>query len=118
MRINHSLYNIHYSLVAIVLAMLSSCSKEEISTYDTSHTSLNIWVGNVAGAVFETTTYNYSYAYEEGAVTFYAQISGMPADHDRTFHLQPFGGDSALMVNTIRSPQETQAEIAKIVGGE
>ena len=89
--------------VGLLLLILISCSKEEVSTYDTSHTSLNIWVGNAAGAVFETTTYNYSYAYEEGAVTFYAQISGMPADHDRTFHLQPFGGDSALMVNTVRT---------------
>lgn len=92
-----------FTLSLFTLVSLSSCSKEEVSTYDTSHTSLNIWVGNAAGAVFETTTYNYSYAYEEGAVIFYAQISGMPADHDRTFHLQPFGGDSALMVNTIRT---------------
>ena len=84
-------------------SLFSSCSHEEITTYDPTRTSLDIWVGNVAGAVFESTTYNYSYAYEEGAVTFYAQISGLPADHDRTFRLEPFGGDSALMVNTIRT---------------
>ena len=64
---------------------------------------LNYLGGTQAGAVYEIATYNYSYAYEEGSVTFYAQISGLPADHDRTFRLEPFGGDSALMVNTIRT---------------
>lgn len=86
-----------------LLLILMSCSHEEVMTYDPARTSLDIWVGNAGGAVFESTTYNYSYAYEEGAVTFYAQISGVPADHDRTFRLQPFGGDSAIMANTIRT---------------
>ncbi len=102
MRINHSLY-IRYSFIAFMAAMLASCTHEEISTYDPDRTGLDIWVGNAAGAVFESTTYNYSYAYEEGAVTFYAQISGVPADHDRTFHLEPFGGDYDLMANTVRT---------------
>ena len=102
MRIYHSLY-IRYSFIAIMAAMLASCTHEEISTYDPDRTGLDIWVGNAAGAVFESTTYNYSYAYEEGAVTFYAQISGVPADHDRTFHLEPFGGDYDLMANTVRT---------------
>ena len=83
--------------------LMAGCSKVEVPTYDTSYTALNIWVGTSAGAVYESTTYNYSYAYEEGAVTFYAQISGMPVDHDRTFHLEPFGGDSALIASTIRT---------------
>ena len=87
----------------LLLLLLASCSHEEVSTYDTSMTGLDIWVGNAAGVVYESTTYNYSYAYEEGAVTFYAQISGMPADHDRTFRIEPFGGDAALMANTIRT---------------
>ena len=90
-------------VLLLSLLIFSGCSKEEVSTYDTGYTALNIWVGNASGVVFETTTYNYSYAYEEGSVTFYAQLSGMPADHDRTFRLEPFGGDSALMVNTIRT---------------
>ena len=86
--------------MTMVIAM--GCSKEEVETYDTQRTGLDIWVGTPV-AVYESTTYNYSYAYEEGSVTFYAQISGMPADHDRIFRLQPFGGDSALMANTIRT---------------
>ena len=95
----------HITLIALTLPLwgLVSCSKEEVSTYDTSQCSLNIWVGNEAGAVFETTTYNYSYAYEEGDVTFYAQISGMPADHDRTFRLEAYGDSYDAMANTIRT---------------
>ena len=91
-----------WSLLLLTL-LTAACSKEEVSTYDISRTALNIWVGTEAGAVYESVTYNYSYAYEEGSVTFYAQLSGMPADHDRTFRLEPFGGDSAIMANTIRT---------------
>ena len=96
---------LHRILIALALPLwgLGGCSKEEVSSFDTSLCSLNIWVGTSAGAVYESTTYNYSYAYEEGSVTFYAQISGMPADHDRTFHLEPYGGDSARMISTIRT---------------
>jgi hypothetical protein len=90
-------------VLLLSLLVFSGCSKEEVSTYDTGYTALNIWVGNASGAVFETTTYNYSYAYEEGSVTFYAQLSGMPADHDRTFRLEAFGGDSAKIINTVRT---------------
>lgn len=81
---------------------LVGCEKEDVSTFDTQYTALNIWVGTQAGAVYESAVHNYSYVYEEGDVTFYAQLSGMPADHDRTFHLEAFGGDSALMINTVR----------------
>ena len=91
------------SVLFLLFLLFAACTHDEVPTYDTSQTSLNIWVGTSAGAVYESTTYNYSYAYEEGAVTFYAQISGMPADHDRTFRLEPFGGDSALMANSIRT---------------
>lgn len=90
-------------LLIVMAAWICACTKEEVNTYDTSRTALNIWVGTEAGAVYESVTYNYSYAYEEGSITFYAQLSGMPADHDRTFRLKPFGGDSALMANTIRT---------------
>jgi len=92
----------YISLLSAFILLLASCSKEEVPTFDTSYTALNIWVGTAEGAVYESTTYNYSYALEEGSITFYAQISGMPADYDRTFRLEPFGGDSALMANTIR----------------
>ena len=93
--------NIFNAMAALLL--LASCSQEEVSLYDTSQTALNIWVGNQAGAVYDHATYNYSYAYEEGSVTFYAQLSGMPSDVDRTFRLEPFGGDSALMAVTVRT---------------
>lgn len=104
-------------LIALVAALtLCGCAKEEVPTYDTSRTSLDVWVGNELGAVYESATYNYSYAYEEGGVTFYAQISGMPADHDRTFRLEPFGGDSLLVANTIRT--EEYVIPAGKIGGE
>lgn len=90
------------SIFAAVLLLAASCSKEEVSSFDTSYCGLNIWVGTQV-AVYETTTYNYSYAYEEGSVTFYAQISGMPADHDRTFRLEAFGNDYDKAASTIRT---------------
>jgi len=105
-----------YRYIMFVGILLAGCTKEEVPTYDTSHTSLDIWVGTEYGAVYESTTYNYSYAYEEGGVTFYAQISGMPSAQDRTFHLEPFGGDSALIVNTIRT--EDYVIPAGEIGGE
>lgn len=89
-------------LFACMCFALVGCEKEEVSTFNTQYTALNIWVGTQAGAVYESAVHNYSYVYEEGDVTFYAQLSGMPADHDRTFHLEAFGGDSALMINTVR----------------
>jgi len=102
-------------LFAWLLIFLAGCKKEEVSTFDTSYTALNIWVGTSVGAVYESATYNYSYAYEEGAVTFYAQISGLPASYDRTFRLEAFGGDSALMANTVRT--EDYVIPAGAVGG-
>ena len=89
-------------LFTAMSAMQTSCSHEDVDTFDTSYTALNIWVGNPA-AVYESATYNYSYAYEEGTVTFYAQISGMPVDYDRTFTLEVFGEDSATVAPTVRT---------------
>lgn len=91
-------------LASTLLVLAASCTKEEVSTYDPSLTALNIWVGNENSA-YESVTYNFSYAYEEGAIPFFAQISGMPTDHDRTFRLEPYGGDSALIANTIRTEE-------------
>ena len=84
------------------LLLLTSCSHVDVPTYDTTETRLNIWVGTTAGVVYESTTYNYSYAYEEGSVTFYAQITGMPVDYDRTFHLEAFGDDASVVAPTVR----------------
>lgn len=95
-----------YMAAALLMSgsLLTSCSHEEVDTFDTSYTALNIWVGNPS-AVFESATYNYSYAYEEGSVTFYAQISGVPVDYDRTFTLEIFGEDSAQVVPTVRTEE-------------
>lgn len=96
----------HSIIILAALSLLAvGCSKEEVSTYDTSLCCLNLWVGTQAGAVYESTTYNYSYAYEEGDVTFYAQISGMPSKHDRTFRLEAYGDDLERMGNTIRTEE-------------
>lgn len=91
-------------IIALVLALpFVSCSEDDVPTFDTSYSALNIWVGTEGGAIYKSTAYNYSYAYEEGSVTFYAQISGMPADHDRTFRLEIFGADADLVANTVRT---------------
>ena len=92
-----------FSIFAFILLAITGCSQEEIDSYDTSLTALNIWVGTEAGAVYESVDYNYSYAYEEGSITFYAQLVGVPVDYDRTFRLEAFSGDSAQVVPTIRT---------------
>lgn len=95
--------HLNISLLVATILLTVGCSKEEVSTFDTSLCSLNIWVGTQAGAVYESATHNYSYAYEEGNVTFYAQISGMPVDHDRIFHLEAYGDDLEKASSTIRT---------------
>lgn len=89
-----------FSLICLSLAV-TSCQKEEVFTYDVSRTGLSIWVGTSAGAVYEDVSYNYSYAYEKGSVTFYARINGLPADYDRTFRLEAYGDDLELVAPTI-----------------
>ena len=84
-------------------ALMSSCSHDNVPTYDTTQTGLDIWVGNQAGVVYESTSYNYSYAFEEGSITFYAQISGSPTDFARTFHLELFGEDADVARSTVRT---------------
>ena len=46
--------------LALLLPLLASCSKEEVSVYDTDTTALNIWVGTASIAA-DSTIYNYSY---------------------------------------------------------
>ena len=102
MRSNYTLYIIHYTLSIVIAMTKIGCTQKDVPTYDTAETRLNIWVGTAAGIVYESTTYNYSYAFEEGSVTFYAQITGMPVDHDRTFHLEVFGDDADQVAPTVR----------------
>lgn len=96
---------IRYSLCALCLMAAISCQKEEVQKYDPTLTGLNIWVGTSAGSVYEETVYNYSYAYGEGSVTFYARVYGVPADHDRTFTLEPFGDSIEQVLPTIRTEE-------------
>lgn len=104
---------LYYLLAALFI--LTSCEKEELDSFDTSYAALNIWVGTQAGAVHDNAIYNYSYAYEEGSITFYAQVSGVVTSYDRTFHLEIFGKDSALVVPTVRT--ETYVIPAGSIGG-
>ena len=96
---------IQYSLCMLCLMTATACQKEEIMKFDPTMAGLNIWVGTEQGAVYEETTYNYSYAIEEGSVSFYARVYGMPADHDRTFTLEPFGEDINAIIPTIRTEE-------------
>lgn len=82
-----------YPLLLFVLSVLglSSCEDNETPVYDVSRTALNLWFGSEIYPV-DSLTYNYSYAMEESSVTFYARVSGLPADHDRTFTLEMVDG--------------------------
>lgn len=104
MNTNKDMKNVHRLLVSLGIALLfSACAHEEVATYDTRDTRLNIWVGTAAGVAYESVTYNYSYAYEEGSITFYARITGMPVDHDRMFRLEVFGDDAERVAPTVRT---------------
>lgn len=91
-----------YAACMLVLMTAGACQQEELFKYDSSRAGLNIWVGTSSGSVYEETTYNYSYALEEGSITFYARIYGVPANYDRTFTLEPFGENIEHIIPTIR----------------
>lgn len=96
-------YNTFVWLCALCAMLVVACQKEEVQTYDVSRTGLNIWVGTSVGTVYDAVTYNYSYAYEEGSITFYARINGLPASYDRTFTLEAYGDCYDQVAPTIRS---------------
>lgn len=95
--IQRSTESLHLRILLLLVPcclFLSSCSKEEVSFYDTENTSLNIWLGT-AGIAVDSVIYNYSYSVDMGFLTFHARVAGMPVDRDRTFELEPFDGDIA-----------------------
>lgn len=96
---------LYVCICTLCLMSVVACQQEEVLKYDVLRTGLNIWVGTSTGAVYEETTYNYSYAYEEGSVTFYARIYGMPVDYDRTFTLEPYGDSLEQVLPTIRTEE-------------
>lgn len=84
--------NIHLLCLALLALLgLGSCDKNETPLYDTEYSALNIWCGSAQTPV-DSVTYNYSYSMGEDSVMFYARVSGMPADYDRTFTLEVVGG--------------------------
>ena len=116
MRSKYTLFIIHYTFTIIAVAMMSiSCAHEDVPTYDTSQTGLDIWVGTSGGAVYESVSYNYSYSYDDGTLTFYAQINGLPVDYDRTFRLEPLGDYADIVRATMR--QEDYVVRANSIGG-
>lgn len=84
-----------YLLYLTFLAMLGlgSCDENETPVYDAQRMALNIWFGTDEEHPVDSITYNYSYAMEEGSETFYARVSGLPTDYDRTFTLEAVDGD-------------------------
>lgn len=97
-------FNIGFWLCTLCIVVMTACQKEDVLTYDVTRTGLNIWVGTSA-AVYDSVSYNYSYAYEEGEVTFYAQVYGMPVAYDRTFTLEAYGDLYDLVAPTIRKEE-------------
>ncbi len=81
-------------MILAAIVGVSACSENETPTYDPDRASLNIWFGR-STSVLDSTTYNYSYSLEEGSLTFYARVAGVPVDHDRTFTLEVSGDDLA-----------------------
>ena len=68
-------HTIKFTLCLLGLMATAACQKIEVPTYDVSRTGLNIWVGTSAGSIYDQVAYNFSYAYEEGSVTFYATLN-------------------------------------------
>lgn len=96
---------IQYIMCVLCLTATIACQKEEVMKFDSSMSGLNIWVGTSTGSIYEETTYNYSYAIEEGSITFYTRVYGVPTEYDRTFRLEPFGEDISQIIPTIRTEE-------------
>lgn len=85
--------------IAIMLALAaiccSSCKKNELFFYDEEYSALNIWFGT-ENVISDSLTYNFAYTVaERDSIMFRVRLTGMPADHDRTFHLKATEGDIA-----------------------
>ncbi len=112
--------NMKYMVLAFLgMVGFASCEKNEMSLYDTSHTAMNIWFGNSASVV-DSITHNYSNYMGERAITFYAQITGLPTDYDRTFEIEAFEGDLSEAEGSFKTEvytlkaHETRAECSMI----
>lgn len=92
-------------MCVLCLTATIACQKEEVMKFDSSMSGLNIWVGTSTGSIYEETIYNYSYAIEEGSITFYTRVYGVPTEYDRTFRLEPFGENISQIIPTIRTEE-------------
>jgi len=85
---------IYYICLPILLMLgLSGCEDNETPVYDISRSALNIWCGSETIPV-DSVTYNYSYSMDEDSIMFYARVSGIPVDYDRTFTLEVVEGST------------------------
>lgn len=105
--------NITLSIAAI--GVLSACEHEVVDVYDIDHTALNIGFGSVK-ELTQKANHNFSETAGVKGLTFYARISGIPVDHERTFSLEPVDGDLALLGNAWLD--ETYVIPAGAVSGE
>lgn len=79
-------------LSALATLTLAACSTHEVERFDPSFEALNIGFTSASNLTQET-TFNYSETAGERAVRFYARVTGMPVDYDRTFTLTAVDGN-------------------------
>jgi len=78
-----------------------ACSTEEVERFDPSFEALNIGF-NSETALSQESTFNYSETANERAVKFYARVTGMPVDYDRTFTLEAVDGNLSETAGSYR----------------
>ena len=81
-------------VLALLLAGLTGCSKNEMPVFDTGYSALNIWFGNIAVAL-DSVSYNYSYTLGEDSLMFNARVTGLPSNKDRFFAIEAYSGNFA-----------------------
>lgn len=102
-------------LLFATVGLMAACDKEVVETYDPSYSAVNIGFGN-ATSLTQEMTYNFSEASGERGVKFFARISGVPSDHDRSFTLEAVDGDLTKTAGTYRV--ETYTIPAGEISGE
>lgn len=93
---------IRYSILSLAtIFALSSCDKEEVERFNPERAAINIGFDS-ADNLQQTATFNYSEMSIERAVKFYARITGVPVDYDRTFTIEAVDGDIDLAEGSYR----------------
>jgi len=78
-----------------------ACSTEEVDRFDPSYGAINIGFGS-ADNLQQESTFNYSETSSERPVKFYARVTGMPVDYDRTFTLEASEGNISETAGSYR----------------